>query len=95
MMFFMNGAMQTTGKKPNRRIDKTEFHTTLTRFRVAGTKEDGEVLIDNLCYQTNGLIDYDKFWSELSGEDRITHDHRKLTPQIIKQWQDFAIEYPR
>ena len=78
--------MVTTGEKPNRRIDQVEFHCTLTRFGVAGTVEDGEVLIENLTFETDGLIDYDKFWTELSGEGKVPSDHRKLTPEIINEW---------
>ena len=79
--------MITFGKAPNRVIDKVQFHCSLERFGVAGEKADGDILIENLCFEIpDGLIDYDKFWRELSGEGKEIPDHRKLTSEIIKEW---------
>jgi len=94
-IYNMDRAMVTKGEAPHRRIDQVEFHCTLTRFGVAGSVEDGQVLIENLTFETDGLIDYDKFWTELSGEGKVPSDHRKLTPEIINEWQGYARQYPR
>ena len=82
----LNKAMVTTGEKPNRRIGKTEFLAVLTSFGATWSDGDQKLMDENLCFETNGLVDYDKFWTGLSGEGFLPQDHRKLSYEIIKEW---------
>jgi hypothetical protein len=59
-------AMVTTGESPKRRIGKAEFLAVLDQFGVGGSEEDKKILDENLCFETNGEVDFDKFWTTLS-----------------------------
>jgi len=87
--------MVTTGESPSRRIEKKQFLDVLNKFGVVVSDEDNQLLDDNLCFELNGQVDYDRFWTELSGQGKVPFEHRKLTPEIIKEWQGYARLDPR
>jgi hypothetical protein len=56
--------MNTSGVEPNRRIDVDEFNNTLALIGVIDSKEDEQILNENLGTK-EGDIDYDKFYNQL------------------------------
>jgi hypothetical protein len=60
--------MVTTGEKPNRRIGKKEFLAVLTSFGSPWSDADQKLMDENLCFDTDGLVNYDKFWMLLTHE---------------------------
>ena len=62
----LNKAMVTSGESPNRRIEKKDFFEILIEFEISGNKKDRKILDENLCFETNGEVNYDKFWTALN-----------------------------